>query len=113
VREFFFRPEETAGHDYLGCPEIVQDIARCYESATGINLEKRFCAATLPCIVKFRSRPVLAGAVESAFWYPFTMLREGELTNNARWGLDLEGQPVPPKDVVEVEVVPDKERASS
>jgi hypothetical protein len=71
----------------------------------GINLEQRFRAVTSPCIVKFRSRPVLAGALESALWYPFTMLREGELTNNARWGLDLEGRPVPPEDIVEVEVV--------
>jgi hypothetical protein len=105
VREFFFRPEETTSHDYLGCPEIVQDIARCYESATGIDLEQRFCAATVPCIVKFRGCQMLAGAVESALWYPFAMLREGQATTNALWGSDDEGQPVPPERVVAVEVV--------
>jgi hypothetical protein len=104
VREFFFQPEETSSHDYLGCPEVVQDIARCYASATGVDLEQRFCAATVPCIVKFRFRQVLGGAVSSALWYAFSMLREGELTTNARWGFDCEGRLVPPEDVVEVEV---------
>jgi hypothetical protein len=35
VREFLFRPEETAGHDYLNCPEIVQDIARLLQERDG------------------------------------------------------------------------------
>jgi hypothetical protein len=33
VREVFLDPAATSLHDYLGCPAIVQDIARCYADA--------------------------------------------------------------------------------
>ncbi len=45
VRETLLDPSATNSHDYLGCPEIVQDIARCYQSAYGVDLETRFLPA--------------------------------------------------------------------
>jgi hypothetical protein len=105
VRELFFHPEEVGSHDYLACPELVQDLARCFRSAYGIDLEARFRAATVPCLVKLRSERVMPGAIKAALWFAFSMLREGVPTRNACWGLDLEGESVPPEDVVDVEVV--------
>jgi hypothetical protein len=105
VREFFFRPRETTSQDYLGCPEIIQDIARCFESLHGIDLESRFCATTVPCIVRIRSERVFPRAIRASLWYAFSMIRDDELSSNARWGYDFERQAVPPENVVDVEVV--------
>lgn len=105
VRELFFDPDATASHDYLGCPEIVQDVARCFQTAYGIDLEARFCAAAVPVIVKFKSTDVWSGAFAAALWYVFAKLRNAELTPNASGGFNGHGRAVPPEDIVEVELV--------
>jgi hypothetical protein len=46
---------------------------------------------------------VPAGRV--ALWYIFSILRNGELTTNARSGFDLEASRSPTQDVVQVEIV--------
>jgi hypothetical protein len=105
VRETFLDPASTGSHDYLGCPEIVQDIARCYASAYGGNLERRFCDAAKPCIVKFRSTNRRPGDVKAALWYAFTKVRNGEITSSANYSFDGAGNPVPAEDVVDVEII--------
>jgi len=105
VRETLLDPSATSSHDYLGCPEIVQDIARCYQSVHDVDLEARFCAASRPIIVKFQSSDVWAGALPTALWFVYAKLRHDELTLNARGGFDGEGRAVPPEDVVDVKVV--------
>jgi hypothetical protein len=105
VRETFLDPASTGSHDYLGCPEIVQDIAACYASAHGGNLEQRFCAAAKPCIVKLRSTQLRPGAIAAALWYAYTKVRDGEITSSANYSFDGEGEPVPAGDVVGVEIV--------
>jgi hypothetical protein len=105
VRETLLDPSATSSHDYLGCPEIVQDIARCYQSVHDVDLEALFCAASRPVIVKFQSTDVWAGALPTAIWFVFAKLRRDELTLNARGGFDGEGRAVPPEDVVDVETV--------
>jgi hypothetical protein len=105
VRETLLDPSATNSYDYLGCPEIIQDIARCYESAYEVDLEARFCAVSRPVIVKFRSTDVWAGALPTATWFVFAKLRHDELTLHARGGFDGEGRAVPPGDVVEVETL--------
>jgi hypothetical protein len=106
VREIFLYP--PAGTvDYLGCSEIPQDIAWCYQSAFGLDLERRFCDASTPCIVKFRSTQRLSEAIDTALWYAFSRLRSGELPSNTS-GYTGEGRAVPAEDVVDVEVVPSR-----
>jgi hypothetical protein len=105
IREAFLAPASTGSHDYLGSPEIVQDIARCYASAHGGNLEERFCTAAKPCIVKFRSTNCRSGDVKAALWYAFTRLRDGEITSSANYSFDAAGNPVPAEDVVDVEII--------
>lgn len=105
VRETFLGPGSTGSHDYLGCPEIVQDIAVCFTSAHAGNLERRFCAATKPCIVQFRSNKLRSGAITAALWYAYTRLRDGEITSSSNYSFDGDGEPVPAVDVVAVEIV--------
>lgn len=98
----------TGSHDYLRCPEIVQDIAICYQNTYAINLEQRFRDASKPCIVKFRSTQIRPGTIIAALWYVFSKLRDGKLTDASNWSFDGEGVPVPAKDVVNVEVIATK-----
>jgi hypothetical protein len=105
VREILLEPQSTGSHDYLGCPEIVQDIARCFSSAHDVNLEQRFCDAAKPCIVKFRSTDLAPGAIQAALWYAYTKLRDGEITSSSNYSFDGNGQAVRPEDVLGVEIV--------
>jgi hypothetical protein len=41
VRDSLIAVGDTRSHDYLGCPETVQDIARCYAAKYGVDLEAR------------------------------------------------------------------------
>jgi hypothetical protein len=105
VRETFIDPGSTGSHDYLGCPEIVQDISACFSAAHAVNLERRFCAAAKPCIVQFRSNQVRPGAITAALWYAYTKLRDDEITSSSNYSFDGKGEPVPAADVVGVEIV--------
>jgi hypothetical protein len=104
VRETFLEPRSAVSHDYLGCPETVQDISRCFASAHGVNLEQRFCDAARPCIVKFRSMQLRPGAINAALWYAYTKLRGREIHGNSNYPFDGDGTPVPREDVVAVEI---------
>ena len=105
VREIFFNPKAIGVHDYLSCPEIVQDIATCYRDVYGVDLERRFVDATSPCIVKFRSAEVRGGAIRAAVWYAFAKLRSNNLSRHSLSAFDGNGVGVPPDAIVDVGVV--------
>lgn len=81
VREVLLNPVPPA-HDYLGNPEIVEDIARCYGCAFGTHLESRYSEAATPCIVTFTFASSRA-AQNSVFWLAYDMLRDGMAGFNA------------------------------
>ena len=98
VRDVLINPATEGWHDYLDCPEIVQDIARCY----GADLEARFRAASKPCIVTFRRTDINAPrAIACACWH----LHGDGKTNITIEGYMGEGAAIPPEDVVAVEAV--------
>lgn len=105
VREVLLNPDAASSQDFLNCPELVQDIARCFLNMHRIALEDRFRSTSYACIVTFRTTSVWPGAFPTAVWYAFSKLRDGELGTNAAGGYGGEGTPVPPQDVVEVEVI--------
>ena len=55
VRPIIFQSRQAGNHDYLGIPEIVEDICLSYEEMYGHSLRERFLEASRPCIVKFRT----------------------------------------------------------
>lgn len=105
VRHVLFKSDAVGNHDYLGCPEIVQDIARVFRSSFGVDLEERFREASKPVIVTFRSSSAWTGSLRAALWYVFDMLRDAEVTSNANECFDGGGCPVAPDEIVSVEVV--------
>lgn len=48
VRDVFLDPAVTGSHDYLSCPEIVQDIASCFHASYAVDLEALYRASTVP-----------------------------------------------------------------
>jgi hypothetical protein len=114
VREIFFDPDAVGSHDYLGCPEIIQDIAGCYAAEYGGTLEHDFRAASRPCIVKFHSTTVDDYALTSAFWYLDSRLRGRPLSTLVTWsGFVGRGVPVLPSQIASVEVMTTAASASS
>lgn len=103
MREVIAHAKSVPVHDYLSSPEIVEDIARCYEGPG--DLQSRFVAATKPCIVKFRNPRFEVGAIRSAIWYVFSKLRDNKVTSNSAWAFVGEGMRVPPEAIVNVEVI--------
>jgi hypothetical protein len=80
----------------------VQDIARCYRSARDGDLEARFRAASVPCIVTFlRTEVDAARAVACACWH---LHGEGR-TNITIDGYMGAGSAIPAEDVVAVEPI--------
>jgi hypothetical protein len=105
VRECHLKPEPNGWHDYLACPETVMDIARCFEARSGVDLGARFRAATVPCIVKFRSDELKSGAICAASWYVYGRVRDGELSPNSSYGPRGHGDSVLSADVLGVEIM--------
>ncbi|PEA83803.1 hypothetical protein [Bacillus pseudomycoides] len=53
VREVAFLSSEIGNHDYLGIPEIIEDICREFNDQFNLQLEKRFKDNHSKCIVHF------------------------------------------------------------
>lgn len=105
VRDSILNSHLAHNHDYLECPEIIQDIARCFEHAFAVHLEDRFIRASHPAIVKFRSRKVWTGSIRAALWYIYELDRTGTVSASANEGFDGEGTPVHAEDIVAVDLL--------
>ena len=105
IKDTLMRPEELGLHDYLDCPEIVQDICRCHSARFGPDpdLEARFKAATDPCIVTIRRAGIGSRAIGPALWFIRAQLL-GETLNLCTAG-GFPPRPIAPEDVVAVDVV--------
>jgi hypothetical protein len=104
VREVLIFPAQTGSHDYLGCPEVVEDVAACFSKAYGVELADRYCAASTPVIVKFWSPAAPQGTVETALWYVFKRIRDNSMSGRAVcWGFSADGEAIPSDQIITVE----------
>jgi hypothetical protein len=90
-------------HDYLGCPEIVEDLAGIMVGENAPRLIDQFRRMTRPCIVKFRSSEPRDDVAEVALLYCYSTLwgqRQGISTNTC---FDAGGQAIPSTDIVGIE----------
>jgi len=104
VKDTLMRPKELHLHDYLDCPEIVQDICRCHSSRYGpeTDLEAHFKAVTHPCIVTVRRAGIDSGAIRAAIWFIRAQLLGGTLDLCTA---GFPPKPIAPEDVVAVDVI--------
>jgi hypothetical protein len=102
VQEMFFRRGEVNISNFLECPEIVQDISRCFEAHRGVDLQSRFCEASTPVVVSFRGPYTGVGSVEAAFWYVYNQVRDGSMSNNSDCCFDGWGSPVEVEQIISI-----------
>ena len=103
VREAALRPQEIGNHDYLGTPEIVEDICQCFEDQFGRDLLGAYQAVTRPCLVHFVSDAPRPDTVPVALAYACAALRKEPLTHWGNTCYDGEGRAVPADQIVRIE----------
>lgn len=80
VRDVAFHASDLSQHDYLGMPEIIEDLLQDF-SSTDVDLLKHYSAVLVPKIVKFRSTQGVNYALEGALCYAY----------DCSWGLKPRG----------------------
>lgn len=103
VREMIFQPRLLGNHDYLGVPEIVEDICMSYEEMHGKPLRARFIERTRPCIVKFRASEPRPDTLAAALLYVHRKSRGEDLWTPCNTCFSGEGLAVPPTSILAVE----------
>jgi hypothetical protein len=106
VREVAFCASKLSQHDYLGMPEIIEDICNGFETTSRKPLMDVFSTALQPTIVKF-SHAVNddESCIATALCYVYSTLHTGGPCTNSVYCFDGENVPVPPQDILKVERV--------
>jgi len=114
VRDVAFHTRALGQHDYLGMPEIVDDLCAEVEAIAGVNLTAEFEAALVPAIVKFSTpaRGAATGAVSAALCYVWSTLVNGKPDGSSVCNFDGGNVAVPAKTVLSVEFVSGKKDTS-
>lgn len=101
VKDIAFCPQKLSLHDYLGMPEIIEDICKGYEERHGDSI-LGICQKNLtPKIVKFRSSFYLdKSCLEAAICYVYTYIRGLEPSRGAVMDFDGKGIGIQPEDIM-------------
>lgn len=103
IRPMLIDPAQCR-HDYLRTPESVEDICHVVTSRFGIDLLSRFRAASVPCIVKFKSEQFSDNQLSAVATFLIDHL-DGDQTENV-YGYIPNGSAIPPNSVVAVDTFP-------
>lgn len=106
VKEAAYRASEMSNHDYLGIPEIVQDICRAYTDRYAEDLESLVRSCYRPCIVKFSAgAPRHSGCVMAAAYYVYVTLHGRSMSIHSNTCFDGAGEAIPFERIEYVEFV--------
>lgn len=76
VKDLAYHAKTLSQHDYLGMPEIIEDICNGYESQFGVSIIEHYEKKLVPKIVKFKSSVALESYhIASALSYAYTFVR--------------------------------------
>lgn len=108
VRVVSFHSGTIGNHDYLGIPEIVEDICNGYEAATGESILRRVQNFLKPCIVKFEERdgadrPDDPHLRRVLLYYCWSKCRSEDLCYLANTCFDAGGQVIPRSAIRKIE----------
>ena len=114
IKETAFR--SSIQHDYLGMPEIIEDICNGYEEKYGESIINIYESSLVPKIVKFKSnKRVDAGCIEAALYYAYEAVRGNPPSSNCITCFDSEGVKIEPESIVSVitvEILPQQKQSS-
>lgn len=105
IRDAAFRYEEIGNHNYLGIPEIVEDICRCFDQF--YQLENRFLRATSPCVVKFISYETKEYYLGIALYYLYKVLHGEALSLNSNTCFDGGNKKIPNSKILDIQFLQD------
>lgn len=104
LRDALMFPGDYGAVDYLAGSEIVIDICKAIEEATGLDATARYTRATTPCVVEFSvAASEFDGALSAALWYLDAGLRD-ERTPSGNWSYCGDGQSVAAGEIVAVDI---------
>jgi hypothetical protein len=102
-REIIFTPKEFSHHDYLGIPEIVEDICGHLHYPIREALIEKYKATAHPCIVKFRSTVPCSYVLVKALMYLHIVATRGKPCMGCNTCFDGEGTPVPFNEILRID----------
>lgn len=104
VRDAAFRSAEIGNHDYLGLPEIIEDICLGYHERYGVSITDKVANALTPCMVKFKStRELGRPCLEAAVYYVYLTGRGHPLSFHSNTCFDGRSSTIPLKDIISIE----------
>ena len=109
TRDHAFKSKEIGNHDYLGGPEIVEDICFCFAEKHGFDLLAAFLKRTKACIVKFFDGP-RDGCVDTAVYHLYKAHWGHHCSMQCNTCYDGKGIPVSPARIMKVEFPTYKKR---
>ena len=104
VRDVAFCPAEIGNHDYLGIPEIIEDISLCFVEQYGFDLRSAFIQNSQPCIVKFIDYTPDPRCLPPALYYLYSRFHGEPLSLSCNTCFDGLGKSVRQKQIQRVEV---------
>lgn len=106
VKEVAFHAAELGQHDYLGMPEIIEDICNGFQKTSGHDLMSEYRAKLKPAIIKFvDTNNNDESCIAAALCYVYSRIQTGAPCANSVSCFDGENNPVPPQHILKVEIV--------
>jgi hypothetical protein len=106
IRESAFHAKSIGNHDYLGSPEIIEDICNGYKSRFGKIIYDEITGALKKCIVKFESsKNIHDYLIASTLLYCWYKIRDEELDHLLAYGYNAEGETIPREAIRKIDFV--------
>lgn len=106
VRDVAFCAEKIGQHDYLGMPEIIEDICNGFRKTSGVDLIEVFRRKLKPTIVKFISTNNCDDiCISTAISYAYSIIHGNAPNSTWAYCFNGENNPVPTQDILKVEIV--------
>ncbi len=104
VRDVAINAESVRHHNYLGMPELIEDIINEYRQEYNFCLTEHYTDTLTPTLIKFKASSNLSlGCIEAALGYLYTYVRGEPVNGLATMCIDKGGSPILPDDILEIE----------
>lgn len=107
VRDVAFHAEALCQHDYLGMPEIIEDICNGFSGPSNPDLNELFSSKLKPAIVKFvaASNSTDEVCIATAISYLHSCIHTGAPDTNSVYCFDGNNNLIPAEDIASVDYV--------
>ncbi len=106
VRDSAFNSSKIGNHDYLGMPEILEDICNGYKKQFGSAIYEFLESKLLPKIIKFVSTKDLCSSnIGTAMFYTYGRYHNKSISFSANTCFDGENSLIPFTDILNIETI--------